>query len=108
MKLYAIRHKATGQYMPLFRGGKGYTHWNPGRTDNVKYIAPEVGIPRLINGWQKAIRVAKYWAREPNLGRSFTYPDDGQLRSKDDGRKLEDIELILVVLNFQKSRVELK
>ena len=108
MKLYVIRHKASGKLMPLMKRNRGYTSWNP----SIRILPIETDVPRIISGYHKARRIAKIWAREPNLKYSYSYngstgEEDYELDIKPDGRKLEDIELVLVVLNFSKSRVEI-
>ena len=36
MIYYMIRHKASGEFMPIMKRGRGYTHWNPSNPENNK------------------------------------------------------------------------
>jgi hypothetical protein len=87
---YIIRHKATGYLMPQARHNKGYTHWNP---SSAMPFRGALKTPRLFttaNGAKKAIRA---WFGSPNA--TVRYYEDGpdDWKIKQDGRKLEDLEI---------------
>lgn len=95
---YLIRHKDTGELMPLMRRGRGYSHWNPALTGNI--VDAAMNMPRMFptrNNAQKAITA---WACMPNSEyRGYTnhYEEsDYDICSKDDGRKKEDLEVVMV------------
>ena len=99
--LYVIRHKASGEYMPLYRRGKGYSHWHPGSSNIV--AAENMGIPRILKSRKQAIKVARLWASQPNLEMKFRgtiHGDETYLGSTKDDRKLEDIEILPIELHF--------
>jgi hypothetical protein len=97
MVYFLIRHKATGEYMPLAKR-KGYTHWNPGIPGKV--FGASMGVPRLIDTRRKAARIIVMWASQPNL--SYHHTDNiwesHDLQIKEDGRKKEDLEIVEVCI----------
>jgi len=91
--LYLIRHKATGEYMPLYRRGKGYSHWNPSHPEKM-IAAQNMRVLRLFKSRSQAIRVVRVWVANPNLERGHGYFGDGDtLKVQSDGRKIEDLEI---------------
>ena len=58
MKYYVIRHKETKEYMPEYKGGKGYSFW---LADNIK--ANHLHHPRLITTKEKAQKIIVEWAK---------------------------------------------
>lgn len=95
-----IRHKVSGELMPLFRKGRGYTHWNP--SNQKKLVVKDMGVPRLIKNREMARRVIRQWIAMPNAEYSeYTNShgeDDYDIRFTDDGRKKEDLEILPVTL----------
>lgn len=58
MKYYVIRHKETKEYMPEYKGGKGYSFW---LADDIK--DNHLPHPRLITTKEKAQKVIVEWAK---------------------------------------------
>lgn len=99
MIYYMIRHKATGEFMPELKRTRGYTHWNPstsGSPDNKKLT----GCPRLFPSFKKARRCIAMWNSMPNAKMSYSRSYDGEedysIDFKSDGRKKEDLEVVIV------------
>lgn len=62
MKVYALRHKATGEFMPakMFRtASRGWSHWAPGP----KVEAPYDANPRLFFTHKGADNSRVLWAQ---------------------------------------------
>jgi len=101
MDLYVIRHRATGKLMPEMDRGRGYSHWNPGNSNELHKVFAALNSPRLIEGKKKATICARLWASQPNMGRNYRDIDgDIILEIKADNRKLDDIEIVPVILIF--------
>jgi hypothetical protein len=105
MILYAIRHKATKQLMPLMKRGKGYSHWNPSA---VKYkIHSELNIPRLLESEKQAKKVITNWYYCPN-GKNIYWRDhesgywENDIEFKSDERKKDDLEIVKVIVSVRK------
>ena len=93
-----IRHKASGEFMPLMKRGKGYSHWNP--VAQTEKIIATTNIPRFLPSLRMSRRVCSMWVTMPNayMGYSTNYNGDENydLKWKDDGRKIEDLEIVTV------------
>jgi len=102
---YMIRHKASGEFMPELRR-TGYTHWNPSTNSIPSTIT---GCPRLISSRRKAARCIVQWANLPNARehqyQSGMYGEDWDIefKTKDDGRKKDDLEVVEVNIQEVKS-----
>lgn len=78
MKVYALRHKATGAFMParMFRNaGRGWSHWSPG-VEGAE--APYDASPRLFSTRKGAENSRVLWAAgvwERNVGTTYSYYD---------------------------------
>lgn len=107
MKYFAIRHKATGHFMPaqMFRSNsRGWSTWTPGDTE----YGGHNKTPRLFEAETSARRAIVAWARGP-----WTAPleTDGDWESgyyqyqgtpapgAGAGRSKEDLELVVVELS---------
>jgi hypothetical protein len=101
MRLFAIRHKATGEFMPELER-RGYSHWNP-TTRN--YPDNMTGSPRLLISRRKAERCIIQWAYNPNARQRFTTnyygEDDIEFEIKPDGRTKTDLEVVEVSLKMK-------
>lgn len=96
MIYYMIRHIKSGKFMPLIKGGRGYTHWNPGTNNK---IVGELDIPRLISTLCGAKLIISLWATQPNA--SVNYDSNyryGKLiiNYKEDNRSKDDLEVVEV------------
>lgn len=91
---YLIRHKATGQFMPQMKRGRGYTHWNPGNPE-AQEIFGKLNIPRLVETLKKAKAIISCWNAMPN---SKTDMDGDLVLGRIDNRKKEDLEIVIVNL----------
>lgn len=102
MIYYMIRHKATGEFMPELRRGRGYTHWNPGKVDTATHLGRRklLGVPRLFPSRGSAYRAIVQWNALPNAYNGFrtTYfgEEDFDTNITDDGRKKDDLEVVEV------------
>ena len=97
MIVYAIRHKATQKFMPLFKKNKGYSHWNPAVVDK-EIAAKETGTIRIFAKELSAKLAIAQWYSNPNAEyrgyTSYSGEDDYDLRVKSDGREKEDLEVV--------------
>lgn len=112
MIYYAIRHKASGEFMPQLKKNRGYSHWNPSNSEHTM-IAKTLGVPRLLDTRRRAARCIHMWANNPNsryAGYTTAYgEDDYGIDMKDDGRKAEDLEVVeldLVETNGETRKAE--
>ncbi len=99
---YAIRHKATGQFMPQLRG-RGYTFWNPASTSPTNNLGhnKNLGTPRLLPSRRKAVGCINQWNCNPNAsmrGSSGMFGEDIDIAVTPDGRKKEDLEIVEVLV----------
>ena len=103
MIYWVIRHKATGELMPQMKRTRGYTHWNPSGKELLDNYTHRniMGIPRLFDRLGSANKAAKLWSSMPNACYTWSGEDnDPELKYREDGRKLEDIEVVKVDLTF--------
>lgn len=97
-----IRHKATGEFMPELRRGKGYSWWNPGVTPTLEVFQKKklAGTPRLFPSRRTAHRAIVQWNAMPNSRWhrtvSFEGWEDEAVDIKPDNRKKEDLEIVEV------------
>lgn len=102
---YVIRHKETGEYMPQLKG-KGYSHWNPAVVNTISNLSRKLfGTPRLFPTRRSAMTSITQWASNPNAYNGYRkdaapWDDDIIIKSKDDGRKKEDLEIVKVDINI--------
>lgn len=103
---YGIRHKATGELMPQLKKDKGYSHWNPSHPEH-EVIAKTLGFPRILQSRRQAIKCIIQWAANPNAEMGYRsesaygfISDDQELKSKFDGRKKEDLEVVEFTLEL--------
>lgn len=91
MKLWAIRHKPTGGFMPTFSGRAGGTHVEPTSTKP----------PRLFGRHQDAKAALDWWLEGKVTARySFDGEFDGDLSfKKQKHRTAEDMEIIEVTVS---------
>ncbi len=100
MIYYMIRHKATGEFMPELRRGRGYTHWNPGKVDTATHLGRRklLGVPRLFPSRKAAHNSIVQWNSLPNAYNGFRSgpfgSEDFDTNITDDGRKKEDLEIV--------------
>jgi hypothetical protein len=96
-----IRHKATGEFMPELKRGRGYTHWNPGKVDTAYNLDKKlIGTPRLFNSYKHAANSITQWNALPNAYNGFKSGPFGteeyQINITDDGRKKDDLEIVMI------------
>lgn len=95
MIYYMVRHKASGEFMPELKRGRGYSHWNPS-TNSMPQLAKVIGVPRLLPSRRTAQRVITQWTTLPNAHNTYDHDGEVDLDIKDDGRKKEDLEVVEV------------
>lgn len=102
MIYYMIRHKATGEFMPELRRGRGYSYWNPSKEDTLNVFTHRklTGTPRLLPSRRTAHRAIVQWNAMPNarlmVNHSFFGEEDEKIDIKPDGRSKEDLEIVEV------------
>lgn len=99
MRFYIIKHKSTGQIMPLMKRNRGYSHWNPAIDKTVYSII--TNIPRLLLTEAQAKRVINGWY---NCRNSRNDIDGDFCLGPMDNRKKEDLEIIPVIVSLQRPR----
>lgn len=105
MIYYMIRHKATGEFMPELRRGRGYTHWNPSRHDTVSHLGRRklLGTPRLFPSRKAAYNSIVQWNALPNAYNGYKSgpfgTDEYDTNIHDDGRSKADLEVVEVEIN---------
>lgn len=110
LNFFALRHKATQQYMPEFESGRGYSHWSPvgvveGGIATVGGDGALAGSVRLFPTMQGANNARVAWARGIHE-RHFTGPDissldpggDDYVKVRDAGRTKDDLEIVPMLL----------
>jgi hypothetical protein len=98
MRLYAVRHKATQQLMPLMKRGRGYSSWNPATAvEGERQVYASTDIPRLLSSERAAAKVIAAWARNPNCHYWRTH-DDEEMIVKQDGRQASDLEVVPMLM----------
>lgn len=100
MTYYVIRHKLSGQLMPLMLRGRGYSHWNPNIN---KTVFSELPVPRLLNSRKQAERVISGWYNCPN---SRNDTDGDMCLGPMDNRRKEDLEIIKVFIRVKQEKKE--
>jgi hypothetical protein len=102
MRYYMIRHKATGEFMPELRRGRGYSFWNPGKKDTLEVFQKKklTGAPRLFGTRRIAHRAVVQWNALPNCRMAMTMSYEGEedysVDIRSDGRSKEDLEVVEV------------
>lgn len=100
MTVYAIRHKRTQEFMPNMDKNRGYSHWNPDKPKKIKQKSEGI---RILYSVRTAKAVITGWFNTPN-GRNGGYQSswDGEwiddIDIKQDGRKKEDLEIVIFEL----------
>jgi hypothetical protein len=106
MIYYMIRHKATGEFMPELKRGRGYTHWNPGKVDTATHLGRRklIGTPRLFNSLRHANASIVQWNALPNAYNGYKSgpfgTDEYDTNITDDGRKKDDLEVVMVSIEI--------
>lgn len=103
LTFYALRHVRSSLLMPNMKRGRGYTHWNPDNVEATQELYSAMQTPRLLTTKKQAQRCRQLWAQYPC---AFTvryeqsmWSDEGggeDFRTKPDGRKLDDLEIVAV------------
>jgi len=102
MIYYMIRHKATGEFMPELRRGRGYSHWNPAKVDTASHFGRRklIGTPRLFSSRGSAYRAIVQWNALPNSYNGYRAgpfgSDEYETQIKPDGRSKDDLEVVEV------------
>lgn len=99
MLYFAIRHKQSGEYMPLANNNKGYSYWLK-KDDKFEQAIP--GIIRLFATKQKAEKSIVEWAKgyyiwvdKPDAN---WWHDQVRKMVNPDGRTKDDLEVVTVNL----------
>jgi hypothetical protein len=106
MKVYALRHKATGEFMPakMFRlSARGWSHWSPGVSGVGQ---PHDSNPRLFFTRKAADNSRVQWAAgvwERNVGTTNSYfdPEDYDetvINAPPTPRHKDDLEVVVYEL----------
>jgi len=110
MIYYMVRHKATGEFMPELRRGRGYTHWNPGKYETATHLGRKklIGVPRLFPSRKSAIGTITQWNALPNAYAGFRSSgpfgsDEYETNTTNDGRSKDDLEVVEVNIEEIKS-----
>ena len=99
---YMVRHKATGEFMPELKRGRGYSHWNPSKVDTANHFGRRklIGVPRLFPSWSSAYRTIVQWNALPNSYNGFRSgpfgSDEYEIQTTNDGRSKDDLEVVEV------------
>lgn len=105
MERFALRHKATGHYMPELKG-RGYSHWTPTVADPSGGIESAIkGSVRLFMTAQGASNARVLWAQGV-FERGYTAPSsmfgdpggDDWVKPRDVGRKKDELEIVVFTL----------
>ena len=105
LTLYALRHVATGQIMPQMKRGRGYSHWNPAKV-LAETLYSATNIPRLLTSLKQARKCRQLWSQYPNAATTkyetamYGGGKVGDMLTKSDGRKLDDLEIVAVYVVF--------
>lgn len=103
-----IRHKATGEFMPQLKRGRGYSHWNPSKDNTLDvFVRSLVGVPRLLASRRQALKCISQWNAMPNSKQyysiSYEGVEDYSVDIKSDGRSKDDLEVIEVNIEVVES-----
>lgn len=67
MKLYALKHIATGEFMPEVKDRRGYSNWTPGKGDfhwaykgSIRFFFHEASANVARAQWARGIRKTHY------------------------------------------------
>jgi len=109
MIYYVIRHKASGEFMPQLKRGRGYSHWNPSKETTIENLKKKLtGVPRLLPSRRVAHRCIVQWNACPNGKQSWHTSYDGDefddLDIKPDGRSKDDLEIVEV--NIEEVKID--
>lgn len=106
MKVFVIRHKPTGKYMPsrMFRTrGSGWSHWEP--TETRPGYLPHDQNPRIFFSWKSASNaltmwLAGRWKTGHTSGSYFEPPESTgpEPYAPDQPRQRDDMEIVEVEL----------
>jgi hypothetical protein len=104
MRVWALRHVATGQLMPQLRN-RGYSFWNPGASPEAHrehgLMKPDTGIPRLFPSVAAARAAQVAWARGvfTRVSRPSAWGEwEDDVVLKPDGRTRADLALVALDL----------
>lgn len=103
LTFFALRHVKSQLLMPQMKRGRGYTHWNPDNVEETQKLYSAMQIPRLLTSKRQAQRCRQLWSQYPNAStvryEQSMWSDEGggeDFRTKPDGRKLDDLEIVAV------------
>ena len=102
MIYYMVRHKASGEFMPELKRGRGYSFWNPGKTSTTEVFQKHkiTGSPRLFASRRIAHRVIVPWNALPNSRMAYSVSYEGEedysIDIRQDGRSKDDLEIVEV------------
>lgn len=96
-----VRHKATSEYMPQLKKGRGYTFWNPSKVDTREILGHKLlGVPRLFPSRRSAHCTIVQWNSMPNArwhsSTSYYGEQDDDVDTKPDDRSKNDLEIVEV------------
>lgn len=97
---WVIKHKPTGELMPLMKRNKGYTHWRPGNPDDKLY---QISVPRLFSKKAYAKAAINWWLKGKTSMHvyrdSFSFDCDVEISTAQvPNRKADDLEIVPVNL----------
>jgi hypothetical protein len=107
MIFYMIRHKATGEFMPELKRTRGYSWWNPSKSDTREVLKDKIiGVPRLFPFRRNAHLAIVQWNALPNARTEYGQSDwQGEaeigIRCKPDGRSKDDLEIVEVTIEVR-------
>lgn len=95
---WVIRHKPTGALMPqkMFKGGRGFTSWDPTKTQRGQSQAP-----RLFDSRRLANNARNRWLEGYYMWQNYGEPWEGDAHLdavKVPGRNAEDVEVVPLLL----------
>lgn len=99
MIYFAIRHKQSGEFMPLANNNKGYSYWLK-KDDKFEQAIPD--IPRLLPTKKQAEKCIIEWAKGYYIwvdkpGENW-WADQVHKLINPDGRTKDDLEVVTVNL----------
>jgi hypothetical protein len=94
MKFYMIRHKRTGEFMPLLRR-HGYIFWNPDHPSTVDMSEMMTGVPRMLPSERTARQCIARWVSSHNQAVAKKEASHSGIMLSTDGRKKDDLEIVV-------------
>ena len=94
--VFVIRHRVTGELMPLLDRNRGYSHWNPTHPEHEHKSS--LGVPRIFKAKADAVRAIGMWNACPNATMSYSRgyfgEEDYGLDIHPDDRNRDDLEVL--------------